>query len=765
MCIVGGDFVTLMELYNSIKNPLEDDDVIRKIITAYGNSTFSLGGFYGQLTKTVQKEHNDGKYYIDDANKFYSMMFNKWKNSIVSLSNDELYKRGYGQDFIKMKNYLLNISDVSTLKETDDIIFGDKDDKELERALKKYRWDSFGENSGWIHVCSKYLTAKGDQYPNVEHRLYLNTEPFDTYKMITLFAQKCDERHLPYYFKFDEYADRDDTIVVYSSTENLSKYIEIFEEIKKEYPELVSRIKKPPVLTGQIDGFIGYGSEPNRTRDGNLQSFNEVRVNVIEPILSKLFRNYMSDNYNNIKNDMISNFCKVITQKVKEDYFYYIESAKRREKKFGEKFDPNSVYNLYGYNPEYIDSKLFQKKLYEIVLNNIDGMVRNYIDGKHLKDIEIPVLDDKTIDFSIFRVQDFINSYIADLICQSEEYVDQVRNGIKTSIKDTDIDLNKFCFDKHTIMRLEQVDALNSNNYGGDTLRVNVNDSNALYDNKLNEEFLNLLQELKKTSYGRKERSKFVVRVEQIIEIYRSEIHNNEFADTLVKAFNNAQKIYEDKLAKKTSETLDVTERKGKHFASSEPKHFKAVHLEDKPVNLSDNMESKIEDENREESQVISDGVYKSSSQKVEEMLDKKMAEINKRVDNGETLDSKIGDLSKYVNDLNNRRQELNDKFKDVWNTGDEQQFDKLLNEDNKIKDEISKNTSEIERQKEIRAIVDEQIARDEVTHDIEKFENDVNFILNSGISEENKRILIDEIYAQFDDYVEKHPETSHRVR
>ena len=751
MCIVGGDFVTLMELYNSIKNPLEDSDVIRKIITAYGNSTFSLGGFYGQLTKTVQKEHNDGKYYIDDADKFYSMMFNKWKNSIVSLPNDELYKRGYGQDFIKMKNYLLNISDVSTLKETDDILFGDKGDKELERALKKYRWDSFGENSGWIHVCSKYLTAKGDQYPNVEHRLYLNTESFDTYKMITLFAQKCDEHHLPYYFKFDEYADRDDTIVVYSSTENLSKYIEIFEEIKKEYPELVSRIKKPPVLTGQIDGFIGYGSEPNRTRDGNLQSFNEVRVNVIEPILSKLFRNYMSDNYNNIKNDMISNFCKVITQKVKEDYFYYIESAKRREKKFGEKFDPNSVYNLYGYNPEYIDSKLFQKKLYEIVLNNIDSMVQNYIDGKHLKNIEIPVLDDKTIDFSIFRVQDFINSYIANLICQSEEYVDQVRNGIKTSIKDTDIDLNKFCFDKHAIMRLKQVDALNSRS-SGETLSTVEYKPEMTYVDKLNAEFLNLLKELKNSNHGRKERSKFVVRVKEIIDIYRNDLNNNEFANTLVKAFNNAQKIYEEGVHK--MEHKSSNESHGKHFKE-----------DDKLVNMSDDMESKMDDEVNNRIQKINEKVYKTSSQKVSEMLDKKMTEINKRVDNGETLDTKIGDLSKYVNDLNNRRQEINDKFKDVWNTGDEEQFDKLLNEDNKIKDEISKNTLEIERQKEIRAIVDEQIARDEVTQDIEKFENDVNFILNSGISEENKRILIDEIYSQFDDYVEKHPETSHRTR
>ena len=39
-------------------------------------------------------------------------------------------------------------------------------------------------------------------------------------------VELCDEHHLPYYFKFDQFANRDDTIVIYSSTENLTKYVE-----------------------------------------------------------------------------------------------------------------------------------------------------------------------------------------------------------------------------------------------------------------------------------------------------------------------------------------------------------------------------------------------------------------------------------------------------------------------------------------------------------------------------------------------------------
>ena len=286
-----------------------------------------------------------------------------------------------------------------------------------------------------------------------------------------------------------------------------------------------------------------------------------------------------------------------------------------------------------------------------------------------------------------------------------------------------------------------------------------------IYDNKLNQEFLDLLDELKSPSYDRKERSKFVVRVEQIIDIYRNQIHNDKFADTLVKAFNNAQKKYEEKIKKRESESL-TSPKRGRHFESPKPKHFKSANLEEeKPVSLSLDMESKIDEEVNDRVQKITENVYKTSSQKVDEALDKKMDEINKRVDSGETLDSKIDDLSKYVLDLNRRREEIKEKFKDAWVSSDEEKFDKLLEQDNKIKALINETEPEIKRRDEIRAIVDEQIAREEVTRDIEKYESDVNYINNSDLTDEQKKILIDRVYAEFDEYVEKHPEDKGRRR
>lgn len=219
------------ELYSSIQNPLDEPETMKKLLKAYADSSKGLSGLYGKLTKTVEKQYTRGQYYTKDADYFYAMMFNKWKNSILNMIKErfiELRQQGsFGNDLVTLRNYLKGIPDVKTKKEADSIFYGNYENKTLVGAMEKYKWTAFGEESGWVHVCSRYVTAKSDKVPKVAHRLYLNTESIDTYKMISRFVEKCDEHKLPYYFKFDQYADRDDTIVIYSDMENLTNYIQI----------------------------------------------------------------------------------------------------------------------------------------------------------------------------------------------------------------------------------------------------------------------------------------------------------------------------------------------------------------------------------------------------------------------------------------------------------------------------------------------------------------------------------------------------------
>lgn len=453
----------LMELYNQIHNPIDDISVIEKLINAYANNSKGFGGYYGQLTKTVQKEHNKGQYYREDADRFYAMLFNKWKNSIVAMTRDEfveLYKQGsYGQDFIKMRNYLKNIPDVSTMKEADEIFYGSKSDKELEDALEKYSWKSFGGGSGWIHVCSRYLTAKKDQYPNVEHRLYLDTESLDTYKMTTYLVEKCDEHNLPYYFKFDQYADRDDTIVIYSSTENLTKYVEILQEIKREHPELVSRAKEPPVLTGKIDGWIGYGSEPAKTPDGQRHSFNEIRAKVLENSIGKVTKQWIMNHrnqqitYQGQKMLFQEYIAMKSTEKLIADlerrYLSYEENDKKVAQRNGTKYNPTTVSDRLGYTLQDVRSSRFKQNIYRVLRDKMISSLPQVCNGsyKDMDAINMNVRNGKQITFSGYDLETIIQQLSVNISKNDPNFISSVQAEIKNNAKKYGIDSEKFCFD------------------------------------------------------------------------------------------------------------------------------------------------------------------------------------------------------------------------------------------------------------------------------------------------------------------------------
>lgn len=465
----------LMEIYNQIHNPVDDPRVIEKLINAYANLSKGFGGYYGQLTKTVQKEHNKGQYYREDADRFYAMLFNKWKNSIVAMTRDEfvqLYRKGsYGQDFIKMRNYLKNVPDVSTMKEADEIFYGNKGDKELESALDKYSWKSFGGESGWIHVCSRYLTAKKDQYPNVEHRLYLDTESLDTYKMITYLVEKCDEHHLPYYFKFDQYANRDDTIVIYSSTENLTKYVEILQEIKKEHPDLVSRAKEPPVLTGQIDGWIGYGSEPSKTPDGKRQSFNEVRAKTLEYSIGTVTKQWIMSHRNQeiTYQDQKLSFQDYVAMKSAEKlvadlekrFLYYEEKDKKVAQRNGKTYNQLTVIDRLGYALQDVRSSQFKQSVYRILKDHMGTLLPRICNGsyKDMDTINMTVRNGKKITFSGDDLETIIQRLSVNIAKNDPNFIPTVQATIKKEASQYGIDSEKFCFDTKTREKMRTITA------------------------------------------------------------------------------------------------------------------------------------------------------------------------------------------------------------------------------------------------------------------------------------------------------------------
>lgn len=436
--------------YENIKNPIDDEKVLDRIIEIYSSGE----PFYRQLSKTYEKKYKKGEYFQSYSDSFYAMLFNKWKNRITQMPKEEfclLYQNNvYGEDFIKLRRYLKTVADVKTKEEADKIMYGSKNDKELENAMDKYRYTAFGEGTGWNHIKSKYVTAYKDISQKVEHRLYLNLESVDIHLVAKRFIEKCDEKSLPYYFKFSPYADRDDTFVIYSSTENLKEYISILKEIEKEYPDMLSLKNPPPLLTGKIDSFIGYGSEPLKSGQ---ESFNSVRTKHIEDCLKKIVYSYIRSH----KNDVVySNYVKTKITLLEHLAIYAalaerkkllshyercekIDMEEARDKNIP--YDYRSTIKRLGFqkqdlnDPKFLDScrKMFERE------------IQKYIDNPNQTKDPIPLIgNEKLYNYDFLNIMKKLLIPIKDLYPNCKK---NIQKTIKDTSKDYGIDKDNYAFD------------------------------------------------------------------------------------------------------------------------------------------------------------------------------------------------------------------------------------------------------------------------------------------------------------------------------
>jgi hypothetical protein len=460
----------LIDIYDKTKNPINDKDIIKKLIELYSQST--VHSFYGKLVE-ANGNIDSRRYSPSDKDAFYAMMFNIWKKNITSMTKKEyieLYRQGkVKKDFIKLRNFLLKTPDVSTYKEAQDMFFSERTDKELEEAFEKYRWSKFGECSGWDHICSRYLHARREGYQDVKHRLYLRMDTMGIYKIATLFAEECEKEKIPYYFKFTEGSSRDDSVVIYSSTEYLNKYIEILNKIKKEHKELDSFIGKPPILTAPIDNWIGYGSEPScKKENGNPYSFNDLRATIIENAIKNNIQTWLNNNKNKVINYggrqvtfsdyMIMKATDTFILKLNNDYDNAKIVKENIAKKYNKEYREEDVIEERGYKKEDLINPKFKNNVYNSILRNKDKYINAMITGDYSKieSLDMVVRYDKKI---CFGKKDLINTFkwLVPTIAKNEPRImDSIQSEIIKECPRYNIDSNNFSFDTNCVkdMRL-----------------------------------------------------------------------------------------------------------------------------------------------------------------------------------------------------------------------------------------------------------------------------------------------------------------------
>lgn len=452
--------MTQLELYNHTKNPLDNPATIERLIDIYSKTDIN-SSYYGNLVKPITPK-NTGKYYHEDADEFFALLFNLWKQKAVTMTKEEfidLYRRRkLDQDFVAMRNYLKTVPDVQTEAQANDILNGNTNNPEVNNALDKYKYSSLGETTGWNHICSKYVACKNESTPIIVHRLYLNVDSFDVYKLATLFTKKCIKNNVPYYFKFDRYASRADSFVIYSSDEYLTTYISFLREIKKEHPELVSRIGEPPLLTGNIDNWIGYGSEPLKDKNGKNRSFNNVRAKIIESSISTSTKRWVLNNYHMkvIRDGKKIDFENYLVSLAVENLLKkYLEKYTRTEARLkNQKASSMTVYQECGFTLQDLKSPRFKKYLSNIIKPNLNHLLLESYYGRE-SSINIPLKNGQATTFNNWNLEEILRHVSSRIKKADPNYANEIKQDILAKSAQEGIDPTKFCYDSHISERYQ----------------------------------------------------------------------------------------------------------------------------------------------------------------------------------------------------------------------------------------------------------------------------------------------------------------------
>ena len=432
----------LKELYDSIDDTLTDDNV-SKLIEIYSKN----GNFYNDLTdnysKDIPKDINNVFNRVE-RDKFYANCFNAWKKNIVSMSKEEfkvlLDKGRYNKDFIKLRNYMLKVPDIHSYDEMRKIYYGDGAPKEIQDLLEKYGWDSLGFYSGWTHTDSSYLSARRTN-------------------IITLAAMSM--------------ADRDDSIPIYSNTEYLLDYIEILNDIKKNNPDL--NFYNPPLLTGKINEFIGYGSEPDENIIGNKESFNNLRAKIIEKSIERSRNNWIKNNINTNfgTNERPKSLSHIVSVRAVKDYvrelnerydrLIRIEQDRRNYSKVydSDKSIEQFVYEKLHYTPQMINTNDFKDKLYQLFYNSIDNNLRNDTNVKINFNI-----NGRDYNYYQSDLKNTLISFTKTIEKNDSNFKNIVREDIRENSKKYGIMPDKYCFDTTRVQSMIRAYKANKKNSG-----------------------------------------------------------------------------------------------------------------------------------------------------------------------------------------------------------------------------------------------------------------------------------------------------------
>lgn len=391
----------LETIYHQIQSVAITDEFVSQMLQLYIDTVpLTYHDFYASILNYYQVIPD--KMNEKEKHALYFEVWKEWKESILSLSED-IMKYPYDTDYssyelIDLKKELLEVPDTKTWASTLEMM------KEYPNLFEFFFEQLIGtKHSKWCQIERHKLKVENTQKAKINHRLYLNCRNCDIHFLIRRLREKFEEKNLDYRLKFDTSEDaRDDKIILYSDTMHLMDYITVLKEVERDYPDFMKYALNTPLLTGNIDSWIGYGEEPVYSTE----SYNDLRAHILYQCITE-------------------QTCDLFIEDEKKLYQmaeYFIEVKK---------IVP-------------IDNE--KTETYQMLMEKLKEEITLYLKNNTYE------------TKGLIEIKKTLPNFIKKYILQEEQQIKKLTNKIKTAMQSCYIDPNKICFHLDTLDKFRLYD-------------------------------------------------------------------------------------------------------------------------------------------------------------------------------------------------------------------------------------------------------------------------------------------------------------------
>ena len=409
----------------NLENTLNENN-IDKILDAYASNL----GLYTSIVKINaedKKKNYLNKYYAD---QLYLYLYNTWKSDLINIYKEKRFVGKYQEMAYRIIKYLEN-KNPKSYKEVLKVLNDNSIDEKTREALDELKWNRISELSTWQFIHSRTVRFYPKEVP-AEHRLYINCDSTFTHQITLEFIKECDRLNLPYRMKFDDVGNRADTIVIWANTKLLPKYVEILRKIKQNNP-ITESLHKPPVLTGVIDGWIGFASEPDNKKESKKLSFNTKREKHIEKELADIQKRYL---YQTIKQKQYDYFRNILDEIINVTISETINYAR----------DDETFFKVKGYTIADVKSNEFRKLVRNYIYNHQQDIADFLLGVKNTIDLKMPYKKAK-ITISGYRLLSSTKRIFSQTTKKEPKLKKYVLEQLKKSANEFGIDKDKYYID------------------------------------------------------------------------------------------------------------------------------------------------------------------------------------------------------------------------------------------------------------------------------------------------------------------------------